>query len=92
MKTLDTHVRKGDLVQVITGAHKGARGNVIQVHRSDRSQEVRVLVEGVNLIKKSVRPTQDKPQGGFSEREAALHISNVKLLERRKTKPVERKK
>ena len=79
-----THVRKGDLVEVITGDHKGARGNVLQVIFKDPPDNVRVLIEGVNMIKKAVRPTQDKPQGGFVEREASIHISNVKLVERKK--------
>jgi large subunit ribosomal protein L24 len=92
MKKIKTHVRKGDLVEVIIGDHKGARGNIIAVRRHERQSKVRVLVEGVNMVKKAVKPTQEKPQGGFLEKEAPIHISNVKLIERTKAKPVERKK
>ena len=74
------HVRKGDRVEVITGAHKGAQGIILEVITKKDS----VLVEGVRMIKKSTRPTQERPQGGILEREGPIHISNVKLLERHK--------
>ena len=74
------HVRKGDRVEVITGAHKGAQGLILEVITKKDS----VLVEGVRMIKKAARPTQDRPQGGILEREGPIHISNVKLLERHK--------
>lgn len=74
------HVRKGDRVEVTTGDHKGSQGTIIQV----LTKKQRVVVEGVNLIKKAVRPSQDRPQGGFLDKEAPIHISNVKLLERSK--------
>lgn len=83
MSKIKTHVRKGDLVEVITGTHKGATGTVLQVIRKSPPNDVRVLVEGVNLIKKTVRPSQDRPQGGFQEKEAPIHISNVKLVEKK---------
>jgi large subunit ribosomal protein L24 len=92
MKRIKTHVKKGDLVEVIIGDHKGARGNIIAVRRHERQSKVRVLVEGVNMVKKSIKPTSEKPQGGFLEKEAPIHISNVKLIERKAAKPVERKK
>ena len=91
-KRIKTHVRKGDLVEVITGDHKGARGNVIAMVNRREPDKIRVLIEGVNIVKKAVRPTQDRPQGGFVEKEASIHISNVKLIERKESKPVERKK
>jgi large subunit ribosomal protein L24 len=74
------HVRKGDRVEVICGDNKGSQGTILEV----QSKNQRVLIEGVNMVKKSVRPSQDKPQGGFLEKEAPVHISNVKLLERSK--------
>jgi large subunit ribosomal protein L24 len=77
-----THVKRGDLVEVITGDNRGARGVVLHVIRKPRT--VRVMVEGVNFIKKATRPTQDRPSGGFVEKEAPIHISNVKLVERKK--------
>jgi large subunit ribosomal protein L24 len=93
MSRTKTHVTKGDLVEVITGDHKGARGAILQVvHKKESRSGSRVLVEGVNMIKKSVRPSQDRPQGGFLEREATIHISNVKLVERKSGKSVEKKK
>lgn len=66
-------IRKGDTVVVIRGEYKGRRGRVLQV---DRKKE-RVLVEGVNMIKRHTRPTSRNQQGGIVEREAAIHISNV---------------
>lgn len=92
MKRAKTHVKKGDLVEVITGDHKGVQGAILQVVTKDKRSGPRVLVEGANMIKKSVKPTQDKPQGGFVEREASIQISNVKLVERKKAKSLEKKK
>ena len=77
MSRIKTHVKKGDQVVVISGAHKGAQGTVIEVQPG----KGRVLVEGVRMIKKTVRPSQDKPQGGIIDKEGPIHISNVKLLE-----------
>ncbi len=61
------------MVEVISGDHRGARGKVLQVNRK-RGQ---VLVEGVNMIYRHVRPTQKNPQGGRVQREAPIHMSNV---------------
>ena len=69
-------VKKGDTVQVITGNDVGKTGRVIKVFLDTD----RVVVEGVNIVKKHARPTQDNPQGGIMEKEAALHISNVMLV------------
>jgi large subunit ribosomal protein L24 len=69
------HVKKNDEVVVLSGTQQGKRGKVLEVLR-DRS---RVIVEGVNFIKKSSQKTQQQPQGGFIEREGALHISKVML-------------
>ena len=69
------HVKKNDEVVVLTGTQQGKRGKVLQVLR-DRS---RVIIEGVNFIKKSARKSQEQPQGGIIEREGALHISKVML-------------
>src|SRR5476651_1836863 len=69
------HVKKNDEVVVLTGTQQGKRGKVLEVLR-DRS---RVIVEGVNFIKKSARKSQEQPQGGIVEREGALHISKVML-------------
>jgi len=69
-------IKKGDTVEVIQGKESGKRGKVLRVLAS----EERVVVERVNFIKRHVRPTQKNPQGGVIEREAGLHISNVKLV------------
>ena len=69
-------IRKGDRVIVTTGREKGKSGEVLQVLR----QEDRVLVQGVNMIKRHQRPSQINP-GGIMEKEAPLHISNVALID-----------
>ena len=72
------HVHKGDEVEVITGANRGRKGKILEV----KTDAHRILIEGVNLIKRHVRPTQDNPKGGVVEREGTIHISNVRLLNR----------
>lgn len=66
-------IQKGDMVQVIAGDHKGATGRVMSVIPEDH----RVLIEGVNLVHKHVRPSQRNPQGGRIRVEQPIHISNV---------------
>ena len=70
------HVKKGMLVKIISGNHKGLEGKILNVF-PDKN---RVIVEGVNFRKRASRPTQENPSGGFVEREAPLHISNVMVL------------
>ncbi|NJL19112.1 MAG: 50S ribosomal protein L24 [Bdellovibrionaceae bacterium] len=89
------HVKRNDEVAVIRGAHKGGSGRILHILRKKMS----VVIEGVNLRKKAVRPTQNNPKGGFEEREFPIHISNVRLVkagdarvqpaESRKSKPKE---
>lgn len=67
-------IKKGDEVVVIAGDHKANKGKVLQVIR----EKNRVLVEGINMIKKHEKKTQDNPQGSIVEREASIHVSNVK--------------
>ena len=69
------HIKKNDEVVVLSGAQQGKRGKVLEVLR-ERS---RVIIEGVNFIKKASRKSQEQPQGGIIEREGALHISKVML-------------
>ncbi len=78
MSRLKFHVRRGDTVQVISGNHKGATGKVLEIVAA-KSQ---VIVEGVRMIKKHQRKSQDNPNGAIIEREGPLHISNVKLVEK----------
>jgi large subunit ribosomal protein L24 len=75
MKKIKTHVKKGDTVTVISGDDKGKSGKVLQT----MPQTGRALVEGVNVVKKHMRKTQDNPQGGIVELEAPIAISNLKM-------------
>ena len=70
-------IKKGMTIKVVSGAHKGAEGKVLFV--SPKKQ--RVVVEGVNFIKKSTRPSQENPNGGIVEKEASLHVSNVLVVQ-----------
>ena len=70
-------IKKGMQVRVISGASKGQEGKVLFV--SPKKQ--RVVVEGINFIKKSTRPTQENQKGGIVEKEASLHISNVMIVQ-----------
>lgn len=71
------HVRKNEIVEVISGDHRGARGKVLRVNR-DRGL---VVVEGVNVVFRHVRPSRRNPQGGRVEKEAPINISNVLPLD-----------
>jgi large subunit ribosomal protein L24 len=71
------HVKRGDTVEVISGNHKGATGKVLQIH----AKKQQVLIEGVRMIKKHTKRSQDSPQGAIIEREGPIHISNVKVAE-----------
>jgi large subunit ribosomal protein L24 len=76
-------IRKDDEVIVLTGRDKGKRGAVLRVvTKTDR-----VLVGGVNVTKRHVKPTQTDPQGGIVEREAPIHISNVALIDPESDRP-----
>jgi large subunit ribosomal protein L24 len=69
-------IKKGDTVRVITGSHKGSEGKVMSISREIN----KAIVEGVNMIKKHNKPNAQNPQGGITEKEALLHISNLSLL------------
>ena len=71
------HVKKGDHVKVISGNHSGAEGKILAV----LPRKEQVLIEGVRIIKKHQRKSQEHPQGVIAEREGPIHISNVKLVE-----------
>ncbi len=81
MNRVKHHVKKGDQVEVISGNFRGSSGRVLAVY----SGKQRVLVEGVRIIKKHLRKSQDNPSGKIAEREGPIHISNVRLLEREKS-------
>ena len=78
MNRIKHHVKKGDQVEVISGNFRGSTGKILQV----LSRKERVLIEGVRLIKKHLRKSQDNPSGKIAEREGPIHISNVKVVER----------
>jgi len=67
------HVKKGDEVVVLAGREKGKRGKIISVAR----KKARIIVEGIQMIKRHTRKNQQNPQGAIIEREGSLHISNV---------------
>lgn len=77
MNRLKFHVKKGDQVEVISGNFRGSSGKILEV----LPKKQRVLVEGVRLIKKHLRKSEDNPQGKIVEREGPIHISNVRLIE-----------
>ncbi len=69
-------IQKDDTVEVISGKDRGKRGKVLKVQPKDN----RVIIEGVNILHRHMKPTQDMPQGGIVENEGPIHISNVQLV------------
>ena len=69
-------IRKGDMVKIISGADKGKSGRVIKVFLDKE----RIVVEGVHMVKKHTRPTQENPQGAIIEKELSIHVSNAMYL------------
>ena len=74
---MSAKIKKGDRVIVLTGRDKGRQGAVLKV----LPKESRVVVEGLNIVHRHTRPTQGDPQGGIKTKEAALHISNVAIVD-----------
>ena len=72
-------IKTGDTVKVITGHYKGSIGEVIKAY----PKKDKVVVEGVNIIKKAIRPNQANPEGGIIEKEAPIHVSNVMLYDKK---------
>ena len=70
-------IKTGDTVVVTTGEHKGSEGKVMRVD----AVKNRAIVEGVNLVKKHEKPSAASPQGGITEKEAPIHISNLALID-----------
>jgi large subunit ribosomal protein L24 len=77
------HVKKGDKVMVITGKDKGKTGVILAAF----PKKDRVLVEGVNIVKKHTKPNQANPQGGIVSQEAAIHVSNVMPIDPKTGEP-----
>ena len=80
MSRVRFHIKKGDNVEVLTGNFKGSSGKVLEV----LPKKQRVLIEGVRIIKKHLRKSQDNPNGKIAEREGPIHISNVRVIEAEK--------
>jgi large subunit ribosomal protein L24 len=77
------HIKKGDLVKVISGESRGQEGKVLEVIvKKDRA-----IIEGVNMIKKHTKPNTANPEGGIVEQEAPVHISNLMLIDPASKKP-----
>jgi large subunit ribosomal protein L24 len=76
-------IKKGDRVVVLAGKDKGRKGQVIKV----LPKENRLVVAGVNMVKRHTRPSQSDPQGGIKNKEAALHISNVAFVDPKSGEP-----
>ena len=75
-------IKVGDKVKVITGSNKGKEGKVSKVLRNEN----RVIVEGVNIVKKHIKPGRTNETGGILETEAPIHISNVKVISNNENK------
>ena len=70
------HVKKGDKVKVLSGNERGKNGRILKVFPASQ----RAIVEGLNMIKRHTRPSQKNQQGGIIQREAPIHISNLRLI------------
>jgi len=69
-------IKQGDTVRVISGSYNGKEGRVLKVLNSRK----RLVVEGINMLKRHMRPNQESPQGSIIEKEGSIHISNVQLV------------
>ena len=69
-------IKKGDLVKVISGEHKGSDGSVVKIIKRTN----KLVIEGINIVKKHKKPDSNNPQGGIVEKEAPIDISNVSLV------------
>ena len=82
-KQTKLHIKSGDTVKVIAGNDKGKTGKVLEII----SEKNRALVEGVNIVTKHVKPSAAKPEGGIEKTEAAIHISNLMVVDPSKGEP-----
>jgi len=76
MRNVKLKLKKGDVVMLTCGNDKGKKGKILSIDRKKYS----VIVEGVNFVKKHVRPRKQGEKGGIIEKEAAIHISNLKII------------
>ena len=77
------HIKKGDIVYVNTGVDKGRTGRVLKV----LVEKQRAIVEGLNMVSKHTKPNAKSPQGGIEKKEAAIHISNLNVVDPKSGKP-----
>ena len=77
------HIKKNDTVVVLAGEDKGKTGKVLKV----LVEKQRAIVEGVNMVSKSMKPSAKNPQGGIVKQEAPIHISNLSLIDPKSGKP-----
>ncbi|ARK21509.1 50S ribosomal protein L24 [Sporosarcina sp. P26b] len=77
------HVKKGDKVMVISGKDKGKTGVILTAY----PKKDRVLVEGINIVKKHTKPNQENPQGGIVSQESTIHVSNVMVIDPKTGEP-----
>lgn len=77
-KQVKLHIKKGDMVQVITGDDKGKKGRVVEVINADK----RALVEGINIVSRHTKPNAKNQNGGIIKKEAPVHISNLMVLDK----------
>ena len=77
------HIKKGDMVYVNAGEDKGKTGRVMKVD----AEKQRAIVEGINMMSKSTKPSAKHPQGGIIKQEAPIHISNLNVLDPKTNKP-----
>ena len=77
------HIKKDDTVMVLTGEDKGKTGKVLKV----LVEKNRAIVEGINIVSKSAKPSAKNPQGGIVKQEAPVHISNLSLIDPKSGKP-----
>lgn len=71
------HIKKGDTVSVLTGDDKGKTGRVLSI----KAKENRAIVEGINMVSKSTKPSAKHPQGGIIKMEAPIHLSNLNVVD-----------
>jgi len=77
MRKKKLHVKKGDIVKVLTGESKGQKGRILKVDAVKR----RAIVEGINMVSKHTKPNAKNSEGGIIKQEAAIHISNLMLID-----------
>lgn len=82
-KKAKLHIKKGDTVQVISGNSKGKTGKVLDVDK----EKSKAIVEGTNMVTKHVKPSASNPNGGIEKKEAAIHVSNLMLVDPSNGKP-----